>query len=104
MCLLPQAYAVGANFSDADMTNAVVDRVDFTKANMKGAKFINAVVTGTFFKDADLSETVWEDALIGEPNKADEDASMLDVVQRRLAVLLLPACVSLSRGSQKHLG
>lgn len=30
----------------ADMTNAVVDRVDFSRAKLKGAKFINAVVTG----------------------------------------------------------
>lgn len=28
------------------MTNAVVDRVDFSNAKLKGAKFINAVVTG----------------------------------------------------------
>lgn len=28
------------------MTNAVVDRVDFSRAKLKGAKFINAVVTG----------------------------------------------------------
>lgn len=30
-----QAYAVEANFEGADMTNAVVDRVDFSKANLK---------------------------------------------------------------------
>jgi uncharacterized protein YjbI with pentapeptide repeats len=30
-----QAYAVEANFENADMTNAVVDRVDFSKANMR---------------------------------------------------------------------
>lgn len=28
------------------MTNAVVDRVDFSRAKLKGAKFVNAVVTG----------------------------------------------------------
>lgn len=28
------------------MTNAVVDRVDFTNAKLDGAKFVNAVVTG----------------------------------------------------------
>jgi uncharacterized protein YjbI with pentapeptide repeats len=30
-----QAYAADANFEGADMTNAVVDRVDFSKANLK---------------------------------------------------------------------
>jgi uncharacterized protein YjbI with pentapeptide repeats len=28
--VLTKAYAVDANFSNADMTNAVIDRVDFT--------------------------------------------------------------------------
>lgn len=30
--VLTKAYAVDANFSNADMTNAVIDRVDFTGA------------------------------------------------------------------------
>ncbi len=33
-----QAYAVQSNFENADMTNAVVDRVNFTGANLKGVK------------------------------------------------------------------
>jgi uncharacterized protein YjbI with pentapeptide repeats len=37
VCAL-QAYAENVNLSGADMTNAVVDRVDFTKANLSGAK------------------------------------------------------------------
>jgi uncharacterized protein YjbI with pentapeptide repeats len=47
------------------MTNAVVDRVDFDKANLSGVNFTNAVVTGASFTGTDLTETSWEDALIG---------------------------------------
>lgn len=46
MCCMLQSYAVDSILEGADMTNAVVDRVDFSKAKLKGAKFINAVVTG----------------------------------------------------------
>jgi uncharacterized protein YjbI with pentapeptide repeats len=46
MCCLLQSYAVDSILEGADMTNAVVDRVDFSNAKLKGAKFINAVVTG----------------------------------------------------------
>lgn len=41
-----QSYAVDSILEGADMTNAVVDRVDFSNAKLKGAKFVNAVVTG----------------------------------------------------------
>lgn len=43
---LLQSYAVESILEGADMTNAVVDRVDFSRAKLKGAKFVNAVVTG----------------------------------------------------------
>jgi uncharacterized protein YjbI with pentapeptide repeats len=33
-----QAYAQKAILAGANLTNAVVDRVDFTNANLKGAK------------------------------------------------------------------
>ena len=49
----------------ADMTNAVIDRVDFRKANLSNVKFINAVITGTTFDGANLDGAVFEDALIG---------------------------------------
>ncbi|KAJ9508872.1 hypothetical protein QJQ45_028197 [Haematococcus lacustris] len=60
-----QAYAVGAVFNNADMTNAVIDRVDFSKASFRGVKLGNAVVTGSSFEGADLTESVWEGALVG---------------------------------------
>ncbi|EIE19575.1 hypothetical protein COCSUDRAFT_31020 [Coccomyxa subellipsoidea C-169] len=63
--VLTKAYAVGANFSGADMTNAVIDRVDFRKANLSNVKFINAVITGTAFDGANLDGAIFEDALIG---------------------------------------
>lgn len=44
--LYMQSYAVDSNFSGADLTNAVVDRVDFSNADLSNVKFINAVVTG----------------------------------------------------------
>lgn len=54
-----------ATDAGANLTSAVVDRVDFTDANLKGAKFINAVVTGCNFDRADLSGISFEDALVG---------------------------------------
>ncbi len=47
-----QAYAVNANFAGADLTNAVVDRVDFSGANLSSVNFTNAVVTGASFEGA----------------------------------------------------
>ncbi|GBF99568.1 hypothetical protein Rsub_12193 [Raphidocelis subcapitata] len=63
--VLTKAYAVNASFAGADFTNAVLDRVDFNGANFKGAKFVNVVLTGATFDGADLSETNFEDALVG---------------------------------------
>ena len=60
-----QAYAVKANFQNADLTNAVVDRVDFRDADLRGVRFVNTVVTGAQFAGANLEGSVWEDALIG---------------------------------------
>lgn len=60
------------NLAGANLTNAVVDRVDFTKANLKNAKFHNAVVTGVTFKDADLTGATFDEALIG-----NEDAKKM---------------------------
>jgi hypothetical protein len=56
----------------ADLTNAVVDRVDFRNANLSNVKFINAVITGTTFDGANLAGAIFEDALIG-----GEDAKRL---------------------------
>lgn len=56
----------------ANLTNAVLDRVDFSKANMKNAKFHNAVITGVVFKDADLTGASFDEALIG-----NEDAKRM---------------------------
>jgi uncharacterized protein YjbI with pentapeptide repeats len=50
--VLTKAYAFNANLSGADLTNAVVDRVDFNGANLTGAQFVNAVVTGASFEGA----------------------------------------------------
>ena len=60
-----QAYAVGADFSGADMTNAVVDRVAFDRANLSRVRFTNAVITGATFEGTNLDGAVFEDALIG---------------------------------------
>ena len=67
--MVDMVQAAGAN-----LTNAVLDRVDFTNANLKGAKFHNAVVTGVIFDKADLSGTSFDEALIG-----NEDAKHLQV-------------------------
>lgn len=67
-----QAYAVGADFTGTDMTNAVVDRVDFKKANLSNVIFQNAVITGVQFEGANLDGALFEGALIG-----NEDAKRL---------------------------
>ena len=63
--VLTKAYAVGANLSGADLTNAVVDRVDFTKANLSGAKLVNAVVTGATFEGANGPAGRWVEGAQG---------------------------------------
>eukprot|EP00955_Chlamydomonas_euryale_P041692 352084-Chlamydomonas_euryale.AAC.9 len=67
-----QAYAHDANLSGADLTNGVIDRVDFTGSKMIGTKFVNAIITGTTFEGVDLTDAVFEDAVIGK-----EDAKRL---------------------------
>ena len=54
------------------MTNAVVDRVDFRKANLSNVIFANAVITGVQFDGANLDGALFEGALIG-----NEDAKRL---------------------------
>lgn len=48
-----------------DFSNAVLDRVNFGKANLKGAVFKNAVLSGSTFNDAQLEDAVFEDTIIG---------------------------------------
>jgi uncharacterized protein YjbI with pentapeptide repeats len=70
LCL--RVYPSNHHVRRADLTNAVVDRVVFDKANMRGVKFVNAVITGATFDGTDLSGAIFEDALIGS-----EDAKRL---------------------------
>ena len=69
---MQSAAFFGAQPAGANLTNAVVDRVDFSKANLKNAKFHNAVITGVVFKDADLTGASFDEALIG-----NEDAKKM---------------------------
>jgi uncharacterized protein YjbI with pentapeptide repeats len=80
--VLTKAYAVKSDFENADMTNAVVDRVIFDKANLRGVKFTNAVITGTTFEDADLTGADFEDALIGNEDAKRLCASLLRPTQQ----------------------
>ena len=50
----------------ADMTNAVLDRVDFSDANLEKVNFTNAVITGAKFAGAKLDGATYDDALIGQ--------------------------------------
>lgn len=52
-------------FAGVDFTNAVLDRVDFGKANLQGALFKNAVLSGSTFSEAQLEDAVFEDTIIG---------------------------------------
>lgn len=48
-----------------DFSNAVLDRVNFEKANLQGAQFKNTVLSGSTFGEAQLQDAVFEDAIIG---------------------------------------
>lgn len=48
-----------------DFSNAVLDRVNFGKADLKGAVFKNTVLSGSTFDDAKLEDAVFEDTIIG---------------------------------------
>lgn len=48
-----------------DFSNAVLDRVNFGKANLQGAVFKNAVLSGSTFDEAQLADAVFEDTIIG---------------------------------------
>lgn len=48
-----------------DFSNAVLDRVNFEKANLQGAVFRNTVLSGSTFNEAQLEDAVFEDTIIG---------------------------------------
>lgn len=48
-----------------DFTNAVIDRVNFGKANLQGAVFRNTVLSGSTFEEAQLQDVEFEDTIIG---------------------------------------
>lgn len=48
-----------------DFSNAVLDRVNFEKADLKGAIFKNTVLSGSTFNDAQLEDVDFEDTIIG---------------------------------------
>lgn len=52
-------------YAGTDFSNAVLDRVNFGKANLRGAKFKNTVLSGSTFVEADLQDVDFEDVLIG---------------------------------------
>lgn len=52
-------------YADVDFSNAVLDRVNFKKANLKGAMFKNTVLSGSTFDEAQLEDAVFEDTIIG---------------------------------------
>uniref|UniRef100_A0A2P2LTJ1 Uncharacterized protein MANES_01G039700 n=1 Tax=Rhizophora mucronata TaxID=61149 RepID=A0A2P2LTJ1_RHIMU len=54
-----------SSFSGVDFSNAVLDRVNFGKANLQGAVFRNAVLSGSTFEQAQLADAVFEDTIIG---------------------------------------
>ncbi|CAA6662667.1 unnamed protein product [Spirodela intermedia] len=84
--IMSKAYAVGASFkgkddishfssylsikvfrsiSCVDFSNAVLDRVNFGKADLHGAVFKNTVLSGSTFEEAQLQDVVFEDTIIG---------------------------------------
>lgn len=55
----------GFLFAGTDFSNAVLDRVNFEKANLQGALFKNTVLSGSTFNEAKLDGAVFEDTIIG---------------------------------------
>lgn len=53
------------SFTGVDFSNAVLDRVNFGKADLQGAVFRNTVLSGSTFDDAKLEGAVFEDTIIG---------------------------------------
>lgn len=53
------------SFTGVDFSNAVLDRVNFGKANLEGAVFKNTVLSGSTFEEAQLQGAVFEDTIIG---------------------------------------
>lgn len=64
---LGDSWPTTASFHNAgtDFTNAVLDRVNFGKANLQGASFKNTVLSGSTFEEAQLQDVVFEDTIIG---------------------------------------
>ena len=60
----------GADLRGANLTNAVIDRVDFSGADLTGATLRNAVLTGLTWTGAILTDVDFEDALIGSQDAA----------------------------------
>lgn len=62
-----QNYSVGYVLNDTgvDFSNAVLDRVNFGKANLEGAVFKNTVLSGSTFDEAQLQNADFEDTIIG---------------------------------------
>jgi len=52
-------------FTGVDFSNAVLDRVNFEKADLEGAVFRNTVLSGSTFDEAKLDKAVFEDTIIG---------------------------------------
>jgi len=53
------------NISGVDFSNAVLDRVNFGKADLQGAVFKNTVLSGSTFDEAQLKDAIFEDTIIG---------------------------------------
>lgn len=52
-------------YAGTDFSNAVLDRVNFEKADLQGAVFRNTVLSGSTFNEAQLQDAVFEDTIIG---------------------------------------
>lgn len=53
------------SFAGVDFSNAVLDRVNFGKADLQRAIFKNTVLSGSTFEEAQLQDAVFEDTIIG---------------------------------------
>jgi len=53
----------GVRIPGADLSNAILDTVDFTNANLNGVRFVNAYMPRVNLKGAQLENAIFEDGL-----------------------------------------
>ncbi|MBD2328469.1 pentapeptide repeat-containing protein [Alkalinema sp. FACHB-956] len=62
--MFTKANLLGADLSDTDLTDALLDRVTFYKANLRNAVLTGATMTLTMMDEADVTNADFTDAIV----------------------------------------